>query len=185
MTPRLFSIVLLMGSLPGMLPALAAPDSSRDAVLANVQRCAGFTDNRTWLNCFYGAAQPMRARLGLSPAPGSQLDLVKNAPQSAPPMKSDRGGLLGIGDMFSSSSSDEDFAGNAGMRLTAYSFGRDGLFTATLSDGEIWKQSPYDDLKAHWSGQPSSYVVIVSADMLGSHTMRVKGDRDYRVVRVK
>jgi len=26
---------------------------------------------------------------------------------------------------------------------------------------------------------------VVSADMLGSHTMRVKGDKNYRVIRVK
>ncbi|MGH6828487.1 MAG: hypothetical protein ACREFW_06230 [Rhizomicrobium sp.] len=187
MTPRIFPVaVFLVGLLAGLSPALAAPDSTRDAVLANVERCAGFTDNRTWLNCFYGAAQPMRAQLGLSPAPDSQLNLVKSAPQSAPPMKSDSGGgWLGIGNLFSSSSSDADFAGNAAMRLTAYSFGKDGLFTATLADGEVWRQSPYDDLRARWSGEPSNYIVIVSADMLGSHTMQVEGDHDYRVIRVK
>ena len=82
------------------------------------------------------------------------------------------------------SSNDDDFKTGT-TRLTAFSFGKDGLFTATLADGEVWKQSPYDDIRAHWSGQPTSYVVIVTADMMGSHTMRVKGDHDYRVMRVK
>ena len=40
-------------------------------------------------------------------------------------------------------------------------------------------------MRAHWSGQPASYIVIVTSDMMGSHTMRVKGDHDYRVMRVK
>ena len=42
-----------------------------------------------------------------------------------------------------------------------------------------------DDLRANWSGPPSSYSVVVSSDMMGSHTMRVKGDKNYRVMRVK
>ena len=188
MMPRsLFLAVFVTGL--SAVPAAAA-SGPRDDVLANVERCAGFTDDRTWLNCYYGAAQPMRAQLGLSPAPDSQLSLVKSAPApTPPPMKSGSnssgGWFSGITDMFGSSSPDSDFANNSAMHLAAYSFGKDGLFTATLSDGEVWRQSPYDDIRAHWSGQPSSYVVMVSQDMLGSHTMRVKGDQDYRVMRVK
>jgi hypothetical protein len=168
------------------VPTMAA-DSTRNDVIVNVERCAGFTDDRTWLNCFYGAAQPMRAQLGLSPAPDAQVGLVKNAPVAPPPMKSDSGGgwFGGITSIFSSSPSDSDFGNNSAMHLAAYSFGRDGLFTATLADGEVWQQSPYDDIRAHWSGQASGYTVMVSADTFGSHTLRVKGDHDYRVIRVK
>jgi hypothetical protein len=195
MTRWISTTIVVAGLLAGFSawPVQAASDPTRDDVLANVQRCAGFTDNRTWLNCFYGAAQPMRAQLGLSPAPDSQVNLVRNAPVPPPPpmssastAKSGSGWFSGITDLFDTSStpSDSDF-GTGAMRLAAYSFGKDGLFTATLSDGEVWTQSPYDDLRAHWSGQPASYTVMVSADMMGSHTMRVKGDHDYRVVRVK
>jgi hypothetical protein len=167
------------------VPAWAAGDPTRDDVMLNLQRCAGISDNRTWLNCFYGAAQPMRAQLGLPPAPDAQVNLVKNTPIAPPPMKSEKGGgWLGLGNLNPFSSSDDDF--NSGTtRLAAYNFGKDGLFTATLADGEVWKQSPYDDLRASWSDQPASYIVIVTADMMGSHTMRVKGDRNYRVMRVK
>jgi hypothetical protein len=100
--------------------------------------------------------------------------------------KSGGGWFSGITDIFDSPSktADSDFSAGA-MRLAAYSYGKDGLFTATLSDGEVWTQSPYDDLRAHWSGQATNYTVMVSADMMGSHTMRVKGDHDYRVIRVK
>src|SRR5271154_1492429 len=54
-------------------PALAAP---RDDVLYGISRCGGIADDRTWLDCVYGAAQPMRAKLGLPPAPASQQALV-------------------------------------------------------------------------------------------------------------
>ena len=81
-------------------PAAAAGDPTRDDVMLNLQRCAGITDNRIWLNCFYGAAQPMRAQLGLPPAPDAQVNLVKNTPVAPPPMKSDSGGgWLGIGNL--------------------------------------------------------------------------------------
>ena len=169
-------------------------DPARDDVLANVQRCAGFTDNRTWLNCYYGAAQPMRAQLGLSPAPDSQVSLVGTAPVPAPPPMNSAsagksgggwfGGITGIFDSGTNSSADSDF-GTGAMKLASYSYGKDGLFTATLADGEVWTQSPYDDLRAHWTGQAASYTVMVTSDMFGSHTMRVKGDHDYRVMRVK
>jgi hypothetical protein len=166
-------------------PAAAASDPTRDDVMLNLQHCAGITDNRTWLNCFYGAAQPMRAQLGLPPAPDAQVSLAKNTPVPPPPMKSDSGGgWLGIGNLNPFSSSDDDFSSGT-TRLSAYNFGKDGLFTVTLADGEVWKQSPYDDLRAHWSDQAASYIVIVSADTMGSHTMRVKGDHNYRVLRVK
>src|SRR3982751_275759 len=51
-------------------------EPTRDAVMDAVQRCEGIPDNRVWLDCFYGSAQPMRAVLGLAPAPESQTRLV-------------------------------------------------------------------------------------------------------------
>lgn len=181
---RLFTLALLLSGLANA-PAHAASDPTRDDVMLNLQRCSGIADNRTWLNCFYGAAQPMRAQLGLPPAPEAQVSLVKNTPMTPPPMKQESdGGWLGIGNIFGSSTNDDSNMSGA-MRLSAFTFGKDGLFTATLADGEVWKQSPYDDLRANWSGAPSSYSVVVSSDMMGSHTMRVKGDKNYRVMRVK
>ena len=196
MTRFISTLVLLFaGLLTISAPAMADP--ARDDVMTNLQRCAGFTDNRVWLNCYYGAAQPMRASLGLTPAPDAQVSLVGTAPVPAPPPMnatastaqssgSSGGWFSGVTGMFNTSSvpADSDFSAGA-MKLVSYSYGKDGLFTATLADGEVWTQSPYDDLRAHWSGQAANYTVMVSADMLGSHTMRVKGDHDYRVIRVK
>ena len=185
MSPRR---IFLLASLCSLFaaPALADGDPTRDDVIANVERCGAITDNRSWLNCFYGAAQPMRAQLGLPPAPESQVALVKTAPvPPPPPVRKDSGGWLGIGSLNPFESGEDDDFKTGTARLAAFSFGRDGLFTATLTDGEVWKQSPYDDVRAHWSGQPASYIVIVTSDMMGSHTLRVKGDHNYRVMRVK
>ena len=183
---RLFTFAVILSGLANA-PASAASDPIRDDVMLNLQRCSGIADNRTWLNCFYGAAQPMRAQLGLPAAPESQVALAKNPPLPPRPVaKKDNGGWLGIGSLnpFGGSSDEDDFKVGT-SRLASYSFGKDGVFTATLSNGEVWKQSPYDDLRAHWSGQASSYVVVVTSDVMGSHTMRVKGDQNYRVMRVK
>src|ERR1700749_4770995 len=98
MSPRRF---LLFAVISGLFatPALAQSDPTRDDVIANVERCSAITDNRVWLNCFYGAAQPMRAQLGLPPAPESQVALVKTAPVPAPAVKKDSGGWLGLGNL--------------------------------------------------------------------------------------
>ena len=55
------------------LPALAGP---REDTLAGISRCASLPDDRTFLDCIYGAAQPMRGKLGLPPAPAGQMRLV-------------------------------------------------------------------------------------------------------------
>jgi len=64
------NIALLATSLCLALPARAEP--TRDAVMQGAERCEGIPDNRVWLDCFYGSAQPMRVLLGLSPAPVAQ-----------------------------------------------------------------------------------------------------------------
>ena len=100
--------------------------------------------------------------------------------------KESSGGWLGLGNLFGSDEfADNDQFSTGTMRLSAYSFGKDGLFTVTLADGEVWKQSPYDNIRAHWTDKPQSYVVVVVPDIMGSHTLRVRGDHDYRVMRVK
>jgi hypothetical protein len=59
----------------------------RDDVMINVYRCAGHAATRVWLDCYYGAAQPQRAALGLAPAPPAQVVLVTT--QSAPGVPQD------------------------------------------------------------------------------------------------
>src|SRR5471032_1910195 len=58
-------------------PALAR---ARDDVMAGVFRCAAIGDTRLCLDCYYGAAQPARAQLGLPPAPPAQVRLALSPP---------------------------------------------------------------------------------------------------------
>ena len=58
-------------------PAAARP---RDDALAGAFRCAVIGDARQWLDCYYGAAQPVRAGLGLAPASASQIRLAGAPP---------------------------------------------------------------------------------------------------------
>lgn len=70
-----------------LLLGLCAPAAarSRDDVMINVYRCAGHASTRVWLDCYYGAAQPQRAALGLPPAPPAQVALVTNSPAPGVP----------------------------------------------------------------------------------------------------
>jgi len=69
------------------LPLGVAQAGPRDDVKAGSQRCDSISDDRTWLNCYYGAAQPVRAELGLPAAPESQQSLVPPPDQPAPEKK--------------------------------------------------------------------------------------------------
>ena len=153
----LFGLVLLTQG------ALAEP--TRDEVMSGAARCAGIADNRTWLDCFYGSAQPMRAILGLAPAPAAQTKLVPppgaaymgapDAVRQAPPEKS-RGFLADI------LGSSKPVASNVPM--ASYKFGRDGTFTVVLANGETYQQKESDLAFAKWNRPAETYqVTIISA----------------------
>src|SRR5438552_8015706 len=63
-------------------PAQARP---RDDALSGAFRCAAIGDSRTWLDCYYGAAQPVRAALGMSPALVAQIKLAASPPAGGIP----------------------------------------------------------------------------------------------------
>jgi hypothetical protein len=52
----------------GAFGGVALADSREDAML-RLPRCSAISDQRQYLDCFYAAAQPMRAQLGLAAAP--------------------------------------------------------------------------------------------------------------------
>jgi hypothetical protein len=64
-----------------IVPAQARP---RDDALSGAFRCAAIGDSRQWLDCYYGAAQPVRAALGLAPALAAQLKLAAVPPGGQP-----------------------------------------------------------------------------------------------------
>ena len=143
--------------------ALAEP--TRDEVMSGAARCAGIADNRTWLDCFYGSAQPMRALLGLQPAPPAQIRLVPppgaayiapNPARPAPPAEKSRGFFADI------LGSNKPVASNVPM--ASYRFGRDRMFTVVLANGQTYRQEESDLVFAKWNRPASSYLVtIISA----------------------
>ena len=161
-------VVLLLAALN--TPAWAGP---REDTLSGIARCASLPDDRTFLDCIYGAAQPMRAKLGLSAAPPAQQRLVPPASPSvaqtpptaeaASPSAKQGGSLLGLF--------------NDGERhMTAYSFDKRGLFTVTLSDGSVWRQDPNDTNFAHFGGKASNYAVTLVTGEFGKSRMSVRGE---------
>src|SRR6201996_57344 len=83
---RRIALLLVCATALSPLPVTTAWAGPRDDVADGVSRCNRIADDRIWLDCFYGSAQPMRARLGLTPAPASQTRLVPSSgPTDAPP----------------------------------------------------------------------------------------------------
>jgi len=65
--------------------ATAAEARPRDDALAGAFRCAAIAESRTWLDCYYGAAQPVRAALGMPPALAAQTKLAASPPVGGVP----------------------------------------------------------------------------------------------------
>lgn len=167
-----------------LLPLAAAPAiaGTRDDVMSAATRCAGITDDRSWLDCYYGAAQPMRAQLGLVPAPAAQTAKVPPAPGAArvfsvappppaaaparqvsgPPVTK---GILGI---FG--------AGTDDIKMASYQFDKHGMFTIRLSNGQAWQQISDDTNFAHWRGAASNYKVSVAEGGFGHAELTVVND---------
>ena len=125
-------------------PALAGV---REDVLAAMQRCAVIPDDRTWLDCTYGAQQLMRSKLGLAPAPEFQQRLVPPASAMTPPSVAvssasrvaptppprQRSGFMG--GLFSSNGRAVTVS-----VLVAVRYDNQGGFIATLENGQVWHQ---------------------------------------------
>ncbi len=159
-------------------PALADP---HEETLAGISRCASISDGRTFLDCIYGAAQPMRASLGLPPAPRSQTSLVPPPPGrtgssegtasshaaalAASHPQPEGSGLFGqiFGD------------GRPALHMASYAFDSHGMFTVTLSDGEVWEQIAGDTNFANWRGPAANYIVTLIDTSAGAR-MDVKGE---------
>jgi hypothetical protein len=209
-------IFVLAGSSVLSAPALA---DARQDVLSASQRCSGIADDRAWLDCYYGAAQPMRARLGLPAAPAGQIRLVPPAmgapamsymppqpplygvpaapaypvpaygvPAGAPrvasagpppmPRRRNTGFFSGI---FGNSKPVV-----ANIRMASYDKNRNGKFTVTLADGEVWEQDVGDESYEAWRAPPARLVVNVYDGALGSYNMEVSDDSHlYKVHRIK
>jgi hypothetical protein len=189
-------------------PAGAPTDAGiRQDILASAVRCGG--EGRAWLDCYYGSAQPMRAKLGLSPAPQARQALARRpAPprppvQTAaiPPRRSVQAGAANYSPppgyvlqraQPKSQAFPGFFEGLFGddpvvvqSQLASYSLDGDGMFTATLANGQVWRQTSGSP-NAHWPHAPSSYHVEISKGMMRTYNFRVAGDPNlYKVRRVR
>lgn len=180
--------MIRLGMLVGailLLQAAAADATPRDDMQSGISRCNSFTDERTYLDCVYGAAQPVRAELGLPPAPQDQTRLVPSATMNAvalPPAANAARPTQSQSFMSRLFGTDKPVTRPQAMR--SYAFNADGLFTVRLSDGEEWRQDGGDIARARWTKSASSYVVTVVTGALGTFNLQVKGESVfYKVLR--
>ena len=165
--------IVLAGLMLLIQGAVAGP--MRDEVMSGAARCAGIADDRTWLDCFYGSAQPMRATLGLPPAPPAQTKLVPPPGASYSTSETNRysqpqksRGLLA--DILGSS---KPLASNVPME--SYKFARNGTFTVVLKNGETYQQEESDLVFAKWNRPAETYLVtIITAS--DKFVLKVKGE---------
>ncbi len=187
------------------VPAIAGP---RDDVLYGISRCGGIADDRTWLDCVYGAAQPMRAQLGLPPAPVSQQRLVPPAmpgfapaaPAAMPGAAAARpapsyAGAPPAGPAYAAAPPPAERPGfwsrlftpthetaEPPTRMTAYKFDAAGHFTVTLANGEVWDQDIGDNNLARWNKPAATYTVQIEPSSSSYHYLRV-GTEKYMVTK--
>ncbi|HXL71680.1 MAG TPA: hypothetical protein VN935_10635 [Rhizomicrobium sp.] len=173
----------------GMMGALVALGGTAHAdtrgdVLSGIARCGAIADDHTWLNCIYGAAQPMRGQLGLPPAPASQTALVPAASPASPRFSSPAPAAAApkeSGGFFSRILGGE--AVITAMPLSSYRFDSQGFFTITLANGQVWEER--DGPVAHWQGPASQYLVTISKGAMGSFNLTVARESEqYKVRRV-
>jgi hypothetical protein len=163
---------LLLASALFLAASQAADAGPREDSLAGIARCSQQSDDRAWLDCVYGAVQPVRGKLGLPPAPAFQQKLATGVAAAPPP-------AIAAAPVRPSNS--------RWVPLRTYSFDRHGMFTVTLADGTIWQQNADDVNFAHWKGPAAQYFVSAGGGLFGgSGTLDVRNDgSEYNVHRVR
>ncbi len=174
--------------LGGVLLIQPAFGDTRDDVYAAAQRCRILQDDRGWLECIYGAQQPMRAKLGLPPATEVQQRLVPlaglspamaAAPQRIPPSSQPqpsvqphrRASLMQI-----LTGSAPPVAVSA---LASVQYNSQEAFVATLQNGQVWRQ-----VNALGERAPLKVGarVTITPGALGSYNLKAHGaSRAYKV----
>jgi hypothetical protein len=143
----------------------------RTEVMVAASRCYAIAGERPWLDCYYGAAQPIRDRLGLAPSQRLPARDLVPKPTSAPiPLESSSAIHNGV---------------RIVSRMSSYNFDQYGIFTATLANGQTWRQLSGDTDYARWKKPPAAYVVVISHGFLGSYNFEVKNSGVFKVERLK
>jgi hypothetical protein len=181
------NIRILTLACAAILVAAPVKADTRDEVLAGVQRCGVIQDDRVWLDCMYGAQQPMRARLALPPAPEFQQRLVPAIQPGAPPRATPSAAKIlprRKPGFF------ESLVGNAPAyavsRMAAYRYLKGGAFVVTLENGQEWRQTDADGGTVRWTKKPSAYLAKITSGSFGSFALSTDDSpRSYRVERVR
>jgi hypothetical protein len=146
--------LFFFAAIGGVLVSQSALADTRDEVYARMQRCRALQDDRAWLDCTYGAEQPMRAKLGLQPAPDFQQRLLplptasagpanpgpayvapaNAAPRNAPPAAVSHRSASFLQILTGSAPA------VAASPLASMRYDAAGAFIATLENGQVWRQ---------------------------------------------
>ncbi len=162
---------------------------TREDVVAGIARCGVMNDNKVWLDCVYGAIQPMRAQLGLQPAPEFQQRLVPPAQMAVAPAAPARTGVARP----PAPRKKPGFFNNllnappvAVSKMTSYRYEKNGAFVVALENGQQWRQTEVVGGTASWSREPASYTVTITEGAFGSYSLRTSDNpRTYKVEPVK
>ena len=190
-------VPVLVGGFLALAPRAHA--DTRDDVVSGIGRCAVMHDNRLWLDCVYGAVQPMRAQLGLQPAPEFQQRLVPppqlglaRPPQTgmAPPRPAASVPAPASAQTAVKQRPKVGFWKNllgdappvTTGRMSSYSFEKGGGFLVTLENGQQWRQTEIEGGTARWTRNASAYVVTISPGTFNTYFLRTnEGPQIYKV----
>jgi hypothetical protein len=178
-------------------PAGGTPrdEAVRDDVMSGAAGCLRAANDRAWLDCYYGAATPMRVQLGLSaPAQAAQRPAPPPLPMMAsamvpprPPAPSGPPPMPRSGGMFTGLFSDAKPVVR-GVPMRDFSFDQRGGFTVTLEDGQVWEQVEEDEVyhRANWRRQPSQMRVTITPAVMRTFALKIEGEYGlYKVKRVR
>jgi hypothetical protein len=165
-------------------------EAVRNQVVTGAVACMREPADRSWLDCYYAAAVPMRAQLGLAvsqtaprplpaplPAPQPQIASVPAHPAPAmpvrPPPMPRRVGILG--GVFT-----DPKPVVTGVPLQSYVFDKNGAFTVTLPDGQVWEQIEEDEIyhRARWRRPASDMRVTIRPASMHTYTLTIS-DQNY------
>jgi hypothetical protein len=152
----------------------------RDQAMAGAAHCYTIGDDRQWLHCYYAAAQPVRAVLGLSAAAATAA--VVPVPAEAPAFAVRKAApVSGFSDWLSGSGDQRLVS-----RLTSYSFDRYNIFTVKLANGQVWRQESGDTVYAHWKKSADQYTATLTRGALGSVNLQIGGEpHQFKVSRLQ
>jgi hypothetical protein len=180
-------------------PAGGAPrdETVRTEVVSAAAACMRVAEDRPWLDCYYNAATPMRAQLGLSTptarpapqqfatAPAPQPLAIAPAPAPGmpptPPPMPKRVGIFG-GVFTDLKPIVRD------MPMQSFVMDKNGSFTVTLIDGQVWEQALEDQVyhPARWRRDASEMRVTIRPDAMHTYVLMVAGeDYYYKVHRIR